>query len=136
MRCAKTVIVVDASVLATAVADDGSDGDVARSRLRTESLVAPELIDLEVGSVLRRHVLAGTLEVRRAALALADLFQMPLRRTSHRPLLVRCWELRDNLTIYDASYVALAEALDVVLLTADQRLANAPGPSCTIEVLR
>ncbi len=61
---------------------------------------------------------------------------MPLRRAAHRPLLARCWELRDNLTIYDASYVALAEALDVTLLTGDGRLARAPGPRCRVETLR
>ena len=76
------------------------------------------------------------MDARRAALALADLAALPLRRTPHRPLLARCWELRDDLTIYDASYVALAEALDVTLLTGDRRLARATGPRCLIEVLR
>jgi predicted nucleic acid-binding protein len=73
---------------------------------------------------------------RRGALALADMVALPLRRARHRPLLARCWELRDNLTVYDASYVALAEALDATLLTGDERLARAPGPQCRIEVLR
>ena len=72
---------------------------------------------------------------RRAALALADLGTLPLRRTPHRPLLARCWELRGNLTIYDAAYVAVAEALGVALLTGDARLARATGPTCNIEVL-
>ena len=65
-----------------------------------------------------------------------DLADIPLRRASHWPLLARCWELRDNLTMYDASHVALAEALDVRLLTADARIARAPGPRCPVEVLR
>ena len=130
------MIVVDASVLATSLGDDGPDGDQARARLRGERLTAPELVDLEVVSVLRRQVRAGALDIRRAALALADLGVLPLRRTPHRPLLARCWELRDNLTIYDAAYVALAEALGVLLLTGDARLARATGPACTIEVLR
>jgi predicted nucleic acid-binding protein len=73
---------------------------------------------------------------RRAVLALADLGTMPLRRTPHRPLLARCWELRDNLTISGAAYVAAAEAWGVLLLTGDARLARATGPTCTIEVLR
>ncbi len=73
---------------------------------------------------------------RRAALALADLAALPLRRAPHRPLLIRCWELRDNLTVYDASYVALAEVLDVTLLTGDGRLARAPGLRCHVETLR
>jgi predicted nucleic acid-binding protein len=130
-----TVLVVDASVLATALADDSLDGDVARSRLRGEQLAAPELVDLEIASVLRRQVEAKAVDPRRAALALNDLLAMPLQRASHRPLLSRCWELRDNLTVYDAAYVAMAEVLRAVLLTADARLARAPGPRCHVEVL-
>lgn len=76
------------------------------------------------------------MDVCRAALALADLAALPLRRASHQPLLNRCWELRENVTSYDASYVALAEALGVTLLTGDHRLARATGPRCEIEVLR
>jgi predicted nucleic acid-binding protein len=129
------VIVVDASVLAVAVADDGQDGDHARAQLRGEHLAAPELLDLEVASVLRRQMRAGLIDARRASLALADLAAMPLQRAPHRPLLARCWELRDNLTIYDAVYVALAEALKASLLTGDKRLAGATGPRCHIEVL-
>jgi predicted nucleic acid-binding protein len=130
------VIAVDASVLAVVLADDGQDGDHARARLRGERLTAPELVDLEVTSVWRRQMREGAVDARRAALALADLAALPLRRAAHRPLLARCWELRDNLTIYDASYVALAEALDVTLLTGDVRLARAIGPRCHIEMLR
>ncbi len=130
------MIVVDASVLATALGDDGPDGDRARARLRGERLSAPELVDLEVASVLRRQVRGGEVDIRRAALALADLAALPLRRAPHRRLLARCWELRENLTVYDASYVALAEALDVTLLTGDGRLARAPGPRCSVEMLR
>jgi len=129
------VIVVDASVLVTALADDDEDGDLARARLRGEGLAAPEIIDLEVLSVLRRLLLAGKLPARRAEQALGDLIDLPLRRAPHRALLPRCWELRGNLTVYDASYVALADALDVPLLTGDARLAGAPGLGCTVEVL-
>lgn len=130
------MLVVDANVLAVALSDDGADGDAARARLRGEDLVAPELLDLEVVSVLRGQMLAGSLDARRADLALNDLSAMPLKRAPHLPLLQRCWQLRENLTTYDASYVALAEALDVLLLTGDRRLARAPGPRCQIEVLR
>jgi predicted nucleic acid-binding protein len=130
------VIVVDASVLAVALADDGQDGDHARARLRAEQLTAPGLVDLEVASVWRRQIRDGAMDARRAALALADLAALPLRRAAHQPLLARCWELRDNLTIYDASYVALAEALELTLLTGDGRLARSTGPRCPIEVLR
>ena len=76
------------------------------------------------------------MSTRRAALALADLAALPLQRASHRALLNRCWELRENVTMYDASYVALAEALGVTLLTGDHRLARATGPRCQIEILR
>jgi predicted nucleic acid-binding protein len=129
------VLVVDASALAPALADDGPDGDAARARLRGEALVAPELIDLETVSVIRSGVQTGRLDARRARLALADLVDLPLRRAPHRPLLIGCWDLRDNLTVYDAAYVTLAELLGVVLLTADARLARAPGPRCKIELV-
>ncbi|MHB1783480.1 MAG: type II toxin-antitoxin system VapC family toxin [Acidimicrobiales bacterium] len=129
------MIVVDASVLATALGDDGDDGDRSRERLSHERLAAPELVDLEVSSVLRRLLLAGRLPLRRANLAMADLADLALRRVSHRALLQRSWSLRDNLTIYDASYVALAELLGTILVTADARLARAPGLLCEVEVL-
>jgi predicted nucleic acid-binding protein len=130
------VIVADASVLAVALADDGPDGDQARARLRGERVILPELADLEVASVMRRQLAAGALDARRAGLALDDLGALPARRAPPRPLLARCWELRDNLTIYDAAYVALAEVLKAGLLTGDKRLAAASGPRCHIEILR
>jgi predicted nucleic acid-binding protein len=129
------MIVVDASVLASALGDDGPDGDRARHRLAGERLFAPELIDLEVASVWRRAARSGRLDDRRAGLALADLASMPVARASHRPLLDRIWELRSNLTPYDAAYVALAELLDSVLVTADRALARASGIACEVEVL-
>jgi predicted nucleic acid-binding protein len=129
------VIVVDASVLAPALADDGDDGDRARERLRGEELAAPELIDLEVLSTLRRAARAKRLDESRSLQALTDLAAIPLRRVPHLPLLVRVWELRDNLSAYDASYVALAEALDTVLVTADGRIKRASGINCEIAVL-
>jgi predicted nucleic acid-binding protein len=129
------VIVVDASVLAPALADDGEDGDLARERLRGEQLTAPELVDLEVVSTLRRAARAGRLTERRSAQALADLAALPLRRVPHLPLLSRVWDLRDNLTAYDAAYVALAEAFNVLFLTADGPLERAAGVRCAVEVL-
>ncbi len=127
--------VIDASVLAPALADDGPDGDRARDRLLGERLVAPALIDLEVASVLRRAARAGRLADRRARQALDDLAVLPMRRAPHGSLLPRVWELRDNLTPYDAAYVALAEALGVALLTTDLRVGRAPGLRCSIDVL-
>lgn len=129
------MLVVDASVVVVALADDGTDGDAARARLRGERLAAPELIDLEVGSVLRRQAAGGLLDNRRANLALNDLAAMPMQRAGHRALLSRCWELRANLTFYDAAYVALAEALRTTLLTGDKRLSRSAGPTCRIEIL-
>lgn len=129
------MLVVDASVLATALADDGVDGDTARSRLQGETLAAPELIDLEVASVLRRQSSTRRLDLRRAQTALSDLHDLPMIRAAHRPLLARCWELRANLSTYDAAYIAVAEALDVPLLTADARLARAPGIRCAVETI-
>lgn len=129
------MIVVDASVLAPALADDTAEGDACRSALRSDALAAPELIDLEVASVWRHQLRAGQLEPRRAALALVDLAELPLRRVGHLPLLRRCWELRHNLTPYDAGYVALAELLDAVLVTGDGPLARAPGLRCRVELV-
>jgi len=131
-----TVIVVDASVLVTALADDSSAGAHARTRLRSEVLAAPEVVDLEVSSVLRRLVRTGQMPSPRAEHALADLVALPLRRVPHRLLLPRCWSLRDNLTIYVAAYVAAAEVLGALLLTADIRLSRAPHLGCPVEVLQ
>lgn len=130
------MLVIDASVLAVALLDDGPDGDLMRHRLRGGQLAAPALIDLEVASVWRGLARGGRLDARRARLALNDLRELPIQRVEHTPLLVRCWELRENLTIYDAAYVALAEALQARLLTGDRRLARATGPRCVIEVMR
>ncbi len=129
------MLVVDASVLVVALADDGPDGDVVRRRLQGERLFAPEIIDLEVLSVLRRAVARGALNQRRAVLALDDLMDAPIQRAPHRRLFARCWELRENLTPYDASYAALAEALKTVLITADARWSKAPGLTCRVEVI-
>jgi predicted nucleic acid-binding protein len=129
------VIVVDASVVGVALGDDGADGERARARLTDEALAAPELVDLEVVSVWRRQVAGKRMTARRAALAVADLHDLPLQRSPHRPLLERIWDLRHGVTPYDAAYVALAEALDVVLVTTDARLARAPGTRCEIEAI-
>lgn len=130
------MIVVDASVLAVALGDDGADGSSARGAVADEVLAAPELVDLEVLSVWRRQVAAGEMTARRAALAVSDLAALPLRRMSHRLVLQRCWELRHTVTVYDAAYVALAEALAIPLLTADARLSRAAGLRCEIKLIK
>lgn len=129
------MIVVDASVLVPALGDDGEDGRGARARLRGERLAAPEVVDLEVASAVRRHVRSGRVDPGRGLRALGDLARMPLARAPHRPLLERIWALGDALTAYDAAYVALAEALGAALVTADGGLARAPGIRCEVRLL-
>jgi predicted nucleic acid-binding protein len=131
------LIVVDASVLANALADDGVDGRAARSRLTTgEDLAAPDLIDVETVAVVRKRWIAGDVTDRRFSAAIDDLEDLDLARYPALPLMRRAFELRDNVTVYDAAYVALAERLGCTLLTADQRLAAAPRLGCEVEVLR
>ena len=129
------VIVTDAGVLVAAFVDDGTWGEMARARVRNEDLAAPELIDLEVTSALRGLFRVGKVNEFRARLALADLRRLPLRRASHQGLVTRCWELRNNLTAYDASYVALAELLGATLVTSDARLSRAPQIMCSVDLL-
>ena len=100
-----------------------------------QSLHAPHLIDVEVAQVLRRYAVTGQLDEERCREALADMADLPLTRYPHDFLLPRIWELRDNLTAYDAAYVALAEALDAPLLTRDRRLASAPGYHAHVELV-
>ena len=130
------MIIVDASVLANAIADDRADGDRARSEMRSAGdLAAPDLVDVDTVAVLRRRWLAGSLTARRFRTGIEDLEVLELERYPTLPLMRRAYELRHNLTAYDASYIALAELLSCDLLTADRRLAAAPGPSCPIRVL-
>ena len=129
------MLVVDASVLAPALADGGTDGLRFRARLRSEAIIGPDLLRIEVTSVLRRHANSGQLTSEQADAAISDLLAFPITVFPTEPLLRRVWELRANLTAYDGCYVALAEAASSLLLTADRRLANAPGARCQIEVL-
>jgi predicted nucleic acid-binding protein len=131
------LIVVDASVLANVIGDDRVDGRRARAELRAAGQVAaPDLVDVETVAVLRKRWLAGTLSVRRFANAIGDLEAIDLDRYPTLPLMRRAFDLRANVTAYDATYVALAEVLQCELLTGDQRLAGSPGARCTIRVLR
>jgi predicted nucleic acid-binding protein len=128
------VIVVDASVLANALADDGPDGATARNRLTdADGLAAPDLIDVETTAVLRKRWIAGDLTDQRFADAVGDLEDLDLIR--YPTLMRRAFELRSNVTAYDAAYIALAERLGCTLLTADHRLAAAPTITCPVEVL-
>ncbi|MEH1125487.1 type II toxin-antitoxin system VapC family toxin [Micromonospora sp. CPCC 206061] len=131
----RKIIVPDASALVVALVDDGPAGDAVRAKLRGNELAAPALIDVEIASVVRKHLLNGGLTEHRAALAIADLIDLPMERIPHAPLLRRVWELIANVTPYDAVYVALAETLSATLLTGDGRLARAPGLRCHVEVM-
>lgn len=125
------MIVVDASVVVDALVGTGG----TRTRLAGEDLAAPHLLDAEVANALRNRTRTGDLEADSAGRALSDLAALEVERFSHVHLLTRVWELRDNLTVYDALYVALAETLEASLVTLDTRMASAPGTTAVIEVL-
>jgi predicted nucleic acid-binding protein len=130
------VIVADASAILEVLLRT-SAGAVAETRLlrRGETIHAPALIDLEVAQVLRRYVARGEMTPARARAAIDTMAAFPVERYVHDALLLRIWELRVNLTAYDAAYVALAEGLGVPLLTCDARLANAPGIRTVVELI-
>lgn len=130
------MIVVDASVVANAVGDDGHAGRQARELLRAHGdLAAPDLVDVETTAVLRRRWLSGTVTAERFEHALTDLAELPVARVPTLGLVRRAFELRANVTAYDACYVALAEALGSPLCTADRRLARATGPCCEMQLI-
>ncbi len=130
-------MVIDASVLANVVGDDGSDGERARLAFRNAGdVAAPDLADVETVAVLRKRWIAGTVSDERFAAAVDDLGQLDIDRYPALRFMRRAYELRANVTVYDSAYVALAEALSCELLTADQRIANASGPRCIIRVLQ
>ena len=130
------MIVVDASVVTNALIDPGSAGAIARLVLQSDpDIAAPDLMDVEAVSALRGHWLGNGLVAERFRAAIDDLSDLPIVRHPVRPFLVRTYQLRANVTSYDALYVALAEALDCALVTGDVRLASAPGPRCEIRVL-
>ena len=129
------MIVVDASALVEIlIRKPTAKALEARLLDSGETIHAPHLIDIEIANVLRRLTSARVLEARRAKTALDDLAALSLFRYPHRDLLPRVWTLRNNLTAYDAVYVALAEELDASLITRDRRLANAAGSRARVEV--
>ena len=123
-------LVVDASLVVAALADAGDTGRWAEGVLLSDHLAAPHLMPVEAANILRRAVLAGDVSRDVASLAHADLQSVRLDLFPYAPVASRAWALRDNLTLYDAWYVALAELLDADLATIDRRLARAPGPEC------
>ena len=130
------MIVLDASAVLELLLGTSSGRRLAgRIRPRTISLHAPHLVDIEVTQAVRRHALSGAISAERGRLALQHLAELDLERYPHTPLLPRIWALRENLTAYDATYVALAEVLEATLLTSDQRLAAAPGIHAAVELI-
>lgn len=130
------MIVIDASAvfdlaIASPVGNEISD----RLAAQDATLVAPELVDLEILQTMRRYVRAGKFDTVRARLALQNFDDLSIMRFSHAPLQARIWSLRDNLTAYDAAYVALAELLEAPLWTRDEKYRSVPGHGIAIEVL-
>jgi predicted nucleic acid-binding protein len=130
------VIVVDASALLEFLLQTRIGARVEARLFRDEhEFHSPHLVDVEVTQGLRRLVRAGEVSADRAAEAIADLADLDLHRHPHLDLLTRAWKLRENVTAYDAMYVALAEALDAPIVTCDTPLAKAPGHRARIEVI-
>jgi predicted nucleic acid-binding protein len=130
------MIVLDASAVVELVLGTEAGRSVGvRIADPSLSLHAPHLVDVEVTQALRRYVREGEIGAAEAAEALEGLRALDMERHAHEPLLDRVWELRANLTAYDAVYVALAEALNAVVLTCDSRLARAPGIKARIELV-
>ncbi len=126
------MIALDASAAVLALLNDGD----ARRSVAEETVAVPHLADSEVAHALRVQVLRGRVGAGDAQAALARWARLGLRRFAVVGLLPRIWELRETVTAYDATYVALAEALACELLTADARLAHAPGPTCAMTIVR
>ena len=130
------MIVVDASVILDLIlAQSAAEAIGRRLFAPSETLHAPELLDLEVLQVLRRHWRAGSLSASRGEIAVADLDDLPVIRHPHGELVERIWQLRADVTAYDAAYLALAEALDAPLVTQDARLARAAGHTARVELV-
>ena len=124
------MIVGDASVVLAALTDGGGDGPWAARLLEGEDLLAPHLMPAEVAQVLRRGISRGVMSKEAGGLAYFALVELGVVLVPYVPYAARVWELRENVTIYDAWYVAVAEAFDCPLATLDHRLAGATGPRC------
>jgi predicted nucleic acid-binding protein len=127
-------LVCDASALVTVLLDSGNAGDWLARRLASADLAAPALLPFECSNVIRRHEVGGLISSDQAAQAHNDLVDLPIDLFPYEPLAQRVWQLRRNLTSYDAAYVALAEILDAPLITVDRRLAGAAGIACRVEL--
>jgi predicted nucleic acid-binding protein len=131
------VIVLDASALVELVLGTATGHRVGeRIADPAEGLHIPHLADVEVVEALRRFVRAGEVDAAAAATALDEYRALDLQRNAHEPFLERVWELRDNLTAYDAVYVALSEVMGATLLTSDGSLSRAPGVTAAVELVQ
>lgn len=128
------LVVLDASVLADALCGSGLTADAARKAIRGRRWAAPEHLRVETFSVIRGRALGGKLSHEAGARAVRRLGGVVVRTLSCSPLLDRMWQLRDNMSGYDAAYVAAAELLAVPLVTGDRRVAAAPGLECVVVV--
>ena len=124
--------VCDASAIAALLLDSGPDGQWVTQTLESGEIAAPALVTYETANVIRKHELAGQISPDQSAQAHADLLDLAIEIWPHDLLAARAWELRLNLSIYDATYVALAEITNLTLITLDKRLAKAPGTKCRI----
>lgn len=125
------MIVADGSALVVGVTDTTDRGRTVRRRL-AEAAIAPHLVDAETGQGIRGLVLRGLLDPRAAERSIAAARDLVVDRFAHSPLTARAWELRHNVSFYDGLYVALAETMNLALLTADRKLVNADGPRCEV----
>ena len=125
-------LVVDSSVLVAALVDQGSDGVWAESAVASGALFAPQMVLAEVGNTLRKLEQAREISGLEATLAYRDLARFDVQLAPFAPFAERVWSLRENVTCYDAWYVALAEELGCQLMTLDRRLSRASGPTCEI----
>jgi len=124
--------VCDASAVAALLLDSGLDGQWVTQTVESGEITAPALVTYETANVIRKHELAGQVSPDQSAQAHADLLDLAIELWPYDLLAARAWELRLNLSIYDATYVALAEITDLTLITLDKRLAKAPGTKCRI----
>ena len=123
-------LVVDAGLVVAALLDSGPDGTWAEKQLAADHLAAPHLMPVEAANVLRRAALAGEVSEDTASMAYADLLALRVELFPYEPFASRVWDLRMNVTAYDAWYVAVAESLQTQLVTLDKRLSRAPGCRC------
>ncbi|MGH2384860.1 MAG: type II toxin-antitoxin system VapC family toxin [Candidatus Limnocylindria bacterium] len=127
-------VVVDASAVVAALVDRDADGTWAEAELVRDDLAAPHLMPVEVANILRRAVLARHLTPDSATLAHGDLLRLRVQLFPYEISAERAWQLRANLSAYDAWYVALAESLDAPFVTLDRRMARARGPRCAFRL--